>query len=68
MSPSQPIWAQGLRSKGPIVVKDDAWLGVGVHVLEGVTIGQGAVIGAGAVVTQDVPAYAIAAHAGGSDS
>jgi len=58
---SQPIWAQGLRSKGPIIVEDDAWLGVGVHVLEGVTIGRGAVIGAGAVVTQDIPAYAIAA-------
>jgi acetyltransferase-like isoleucine patch superfamily enzyme len=57
---SQPIWAQGLRSKGPIIVEDDAWLGVGVHVLEGVTIGRGAVVGAGAVVTQDVPAYAIA--------
>jgi acetyltransferase-like isoleucine patch superfamily enzyme len=25
---SQPIWAQGLRSKGPIVIEDDAWLGV----------------------------------------
>jgi len=57
---SQPIWAQGLRSKGPIVIEDDAWLGVGVRVLEGVTIGRGAIVGAGAVVTQDIPPYAIA--------
>jgi len=56
----KPIWAQGLRSRGPIVVEDDAWLGVGVRVLEGVTIGKGAVIGAGAVVTHDIPPYAIA--------
>ncbi|MDH7486203.1 MAG: acyltransferase [Anaerolineae bacterium] len=57
---SRPIQAQGLRSKGPIVIEDDAWLGVGVRVLEGVTIGRGAIIGAGAVVTQDIPPYAIA--------
>ena len=57
---SDPIQAQGLRSKGPIVIEDDAWLGVGVRVLEGVTIGRGAIIGAGAVVTQDIPAYAVA--------
>jgi len=56
---SQPIWTQGLRSTGPIVIQDDAWLGVGVRVLEGVTIGRGAIIGAGSVVTQDVPPYAI---------
>ena len=30
-------------------------------VLDGVHIGQGAVIAAGAVVTQDIPAFAIAA-------
>jgi acetyltransferase-like isoleucine patch superfamily enzyme len=58
---SKPIRMQGLRSKGPIVVEDDAWLGVGVRVLQGVTIGSGAIIGAGAVVTEDVPPYAIAA-------
>jgi len=58
---SRPIWAQGLRSKGPIIIEDDAWLGAGVRVLEGVTIGRGAIIGAGAVVTRDIPPYAIAA-------
>jgi acetyltransferase-like isoleucine patch superfamily enzyme len=59
--PTRPIMAQGIESKGDIVIEDDVWLGLGVNVLDGVTIGQGAVIGAGAVVTRSVPAYAIAA-------
>ncbi len=58
--PNRPIWAQGLRSKGPIVVEDDVWLGLDVKVLDGVTIGRGAVVGAGAVVTKDIPPFAIA--------
>lgn len=46
-------------TKGPIIVKDDVWIGFGSLVLSGVTIGQGAVIAAGSVVTKDVPPYAI---------
>lgn len=57
---SRPMREQPIHSKGPIVLEDDVWLGVGVRVLDGVTIGQGAVIGAGAVVTKDVPPLAIA--------
>jgi len=38
-----------------IVIEDDCWLGYGVKVLDGVTIGQGSVIGAGAVVTRNIP-------------
>lgn len=45
----------------PVVIEDDADLGVGAIVLPGVTVGRGAQIGAGAVVTRDVPAYAVAA-------
>ncbi|WP_447979314.1 acyltransferase [Candidatus Nitrospira bockiana] len=55
------ISKQALEAKGPVVIEDDAWLGVGVIVLSGVRIGKGAVIGAGAVVTRDIPAGAIAA-------
>jgi acetyltransferase-like isoleucine patch superfamily enzyme len=47
-------------TKGGIRVGDDAWLGFGVVVLDGVSIGKGAVIGAGAVVTSDIPDNAIA--------
>lgn len=57
---TRPLKNQPLASKGPIIIEDDAWLGLGVIVLDGVTIGRGAVIGAGAVVTADVPPYAIA--------
>ena len=45
----------------PVVIEDDADLGVGSVILPGVTIGRGAVIGAGAVVAADVPPYAVAA-------
>lgn len=48
-------------SKGDIVVEHDAWIASNVTVLSGVRIGVGAVVAAGAVVTQDIPAYAIAA-------
>lgn len=60
IEPDRTIWSQPLSSRGPIVVEDDAWLGFGVIVLSGVTIGRGAVVGAGSVVTRDVPAGAIA--------
>jgi acetyltransferase-like isoleucine patch superfamily enzyme len=54
------ILEQPLTSKGPVNIGDDAWLGVGVIVTSGVTIGVGAAIGAGSVVTKDVPENAIA--------
>jgi acetyltransferase-like isoleucine patch superfamily enzyme len=61
VAPGMPIREQPLQSRGPIVVGDEAWLGVGVIVLGGVRIGEGAVIGAGSIVTRDVPVNAIAA-------
>ena len=60
-APGRPIDSQPLRTRGPIVIEDHSWLGVGVIVLDGVRIGEGAVIGAGSVVTHDIPAGAIAA-------
>jgi len=57
----RPITQQPLRSAGDIIIGDDAWLGYGVIVLDGVTIGPGAVVGAGAVVTCDVPPGAVVA-------
>ena len=51
---------QPLQTKGGIFIDDDAWLGVGVIVLDGVRIGKGAVIGAGSVVTRDIPDNGIA--------
>lgn len=45
----------------PVVIHDDAWIGMGAIILKGVTIGQGAIVGTGAVVTKDVPDRAIVA-------
>lgn len=39
-----------------IVVEDEVWLGAGVVVTKGVTIGKGSVVAAGAVVTKNVDA------------
>jgi len=57
--PSIPISSQGYVEKGPIIIKDGAWLGSKVIVLSGVTIGKNAVVAAGAVVTTDVPDYGV---------
>jgi acetyltransferase-like isoleucine patch superfamily enzyme len=60
-APDRPIQEQPLESRGGITIGDDAWLGYGVIVLDGVTIGRGAIIAAGAVVVSDIPDMAIAA-------
>ncbi len=39
----------------PICIEDNVWLGAGVIVLKGVTIGEGSVVAAGTLVTKDVP-------------
>jgi acetyltransferase-like isoleucine patch superfamily enzyme len=48
-------------SHGPIVIGDDAWLGIGSIIMPNVTIGQGAVVGANSLVTRDVPPFTIVA-------
>lgn len=58
-----PIKAQPISTKGDLVIGDDAWLGVGVIVLDGVRIGKGTAIGAGSVVVHDIPDGAIAVGA-----
>ena len=47
------------RSKGPISVGNDVWIGRDATILPRVTIGTGAVVGACAVVGADVRPYAI---------
>jgi maltose O-acetyltransferase len=49
-----------LESAHPITVADNAWLGGGVIVLPGVSIGENTVVGAGAVVTRDLPPNVLA--------
>lgn len=60
LDPDQPIRKQPLASRGGIRIGNEAWLGYGTIVLDGVTIGDGAVVGAGSVVTQNVPDNSIA--------
>jgi maltose O-acetyltransferase len=47
----------------PITLADNVWLGGGVIVCPGVTIGEDTVVGAGAVVTRDLPAGVVAVGA-----
>jgi len=44
----------------PIVIGDNVWLGGGVIVCPGVTIGADTVVGAGSVVVKDLPAGVVA--------
>ena len=44
----------------PIVIGDNVWLGGGVIVCPGVTIGADTVVGAGSVVVRDLPAGVVA--------
>ncbi len=39
----------------PVVIEDNVWIGRGVAVMPGVTIGRDSVVGANSVVTKDVP-------------
>lgn len=43
-----------------IKVEDLAWVGVGVIILDGITIGHRSIVGAGSVVTKDVPPGTVA--------
>jgi acetyltransferase-like isoleucine patch superfamily enzyme len=55
-----PILEQERTSRG-IALGENVWLGTGVKVLDGVSIGRDVVVGAGAVVTTDLPDGVIAA-------
>lgn len=50
-------------STSPIVIKDNVWIGEGVCVMSGVTIGLGCIVGALSVVTKDLPDFSIAVGA-----
>ena len=64
LTPIHPIDPQPRKDKleaaKPITLKDNVWLGGGVIVCPGVTIGENSVIGAGSVVTKDIPANVVA--------
>ena len=49
-----------MEAAEPITVADNVWLGGGVIVCPGVTIGADTVVGAGSVVVRDLPAGVVA--------
>lgn len=54
--PVDPVARRSKQEWGkPIAIGHNVWLGGGVIVCPGVTIGDNSVVGAGAVVTRDVP-------------
>lgn len=53
--------ATGLEYGRPVIIGEDVWVGGGVVICPGVTIGDRSVIGAGSVVTRDIPSDVFAA-------
>lgn len=51
---------QGYQYNAPVRIGKNCWLGAGVIVLPGITIGDNVVIGAGSVVTKDLPSDVVA--------
>ena len=51
---------QAYQYNMPVHIGKNCWLGAGVIVLPGVTIGDNTVIGAGSVVTKDIPSNVVA--------
>jgi maltose O-acetyltransferase len=64
LTPTHPVEAEPRRAKWeaakPITIGDNVWLGGGVIICPGVSIGANTVVGAGAVVVRDLPANVIA--------
>ena len=54
------VMDQGAYTMGPVHIGKFSWLGSGVIVLDGVSLGDGVVIGAGSVINKDIPDYAVA--------
>lgn len=58
--PESTVKDRPLHTK-PVLIRENAWLGEGVCVLPGVTIGRNSIVGANSVVTKDVPDNTIVA-------
>lgn len=51
---------EGLEYAKPVTIGDNVWIGGGVKILPGSSIGSNVVIGAGSVVTGDIPSNVVA--------
>jgi acetyltransferase-like isoleucine patch superfamily enzyme len=55
------IMKQDLHSKGPVKIGDNCFLGFGVRVMPGVTLGEWCIVGAGSIVSSSFPPYSMIA-------
>ena len=53
--------AAGACFAKPVKIGNHVWVGGGVHMDHGITIGDNTIIGAGSVITRDIPANVVAA-------
>lgn len=64
VTPNHPIdylqRRKTVETGNPITIGEDCWLGAGVIVCPGVTIGDRSIIGAGSVVVKDIPEDSVA--------
>ncbi|MBQ8249453.1 MAG: sugar O-acetyltransferase [Clostridia bacterium] len=51
---------KGYQYNAPVKIGRNCWIGAGVVIVPGVTIGDNTVIGAGSVVTKDIPSHVVA--------
>lgn len=59
--PIQPeLRQQGYQYNMPVKIGKNCWIGAGVIIVPGITIGDNVVIGAGSVVTKDLPSSVVA--------
>ena len=54
-----PIKDQPANSKGQVTIGQGCWIGFGVQIMSGVSVGKQSVIAAGSIVTKDVPDYSL---------
>jgi acetyltransferase-like isoleucine patch superfamily enzyme len=47
------------KSKGPIIIEDDVWIGTDSTILSGVKLGKGTIVAAGSIVTKSTLPYSL---------
>ena len=47
------------KSKGPIIIEDDVWIGTDSIILSGIKLGKGTIVAAGSVVTKSTVPYSL---------
>lgn len=57
---THPALTRKVKSKGPVIIGKNVWIGDKATILPGVTIGECSIIGANSVVTKDIPPYSVA--------